>query len=152
MNKRLSRSRSDRMLAGVCAGFANFLGIDPIWVRLFFILLALGDGLGVLIYVILWLVLPNSDSPDASIGLRAGEFSQRVEDMGHDINQAAAHPDRNTVKFMGVSLLVLGLFYLLKVLNLAWLQWFNRELLFPVLLIAAGIALLYRAFTKKDED
>jgi phage shock protein C len=152
MNKRFSRSRSDRMLGGVCGGVAEFLHIDPIWVRLFFILLALGDGIGILIYVILWIVLPNSDNPDSTIGVKAGEFSQRVEEMGRDINQAAVHPNPNTVKFMGVGLLILGVFYLLKVLDLPWLQWFNRELLFPVLLIVGGAALLYRAFKKNDEE
>jgi len=44
---------------------------------------------------------------------------------------------------------IIGFFYLLKLLNLPWLAWFNREMLFPILLIAGGAALLYRAI-KKD--
>jgi phage shock protein C len=152
MNKRFSRSRSDRMLGGVCGGLADFLNIDSIWVRLFFILLVVGDGIGVLIYVILWIILPNSDNPDSSIGVKAGDFSQRVEEMGRDINKAAVNPHPNTVKFIGFGMLALGVFYLLKVLNLPWLQWFNRELLFPIMLIAGGAALLYQALRKNNKE
>jgi phage shock protein C len=140
------------MLSGVCGGLADFLNIDSIWVRLFFILLSLGDGIGILIYIVLWIVVPNSDNPDSTIGFKAGEFSRRVEEMGQDINKAAVHPHPNTVKFIGVGLLALGVFYLLKVLNLPWLQWFNRELLFPVLLIIGGAALLYQALRKNKEE
>ena len=58
--KVLRRSRSDRMLAGVCGGLGNFFGIDPIWFRLLFVILALPGGLpGVLPYLILWLVIPR---------------------------------------------------------------------------------------------
>ena len=148
MNKRFSRSRSDRMLGGVCGGLADFMHVDSIWVRLFFILLTLGDGIGILIYVVLWIILPNSDSPDASVGISPGDFTRRVEDMGRDINHATSNPHPNTVKFIGFVLLALGVFYLLKVLNFPWLQWFNRELLFPVLLIVGGAALLVQAFKK----
>jgi hypothetical protein len=111
----------------------------------------LGDGIGILIYVILWIVLPNSDNPEATIGFKAGEFSQRVEEMGQDINKAATQPQPNTMKFIGFGLIILGLFYFLKVLNLPWLQWFNREMLFPVLLIIGGAVLLYRAIRKNEE-
>ena len=58
--KVLRRSRGDRMLAGVCGGLGNFFGIDPIWFRLLFVILALPGGLpGVLPYLILWLVIPR---------------------------------------------------------------------------------------------
>jgi phage shock protein C len=148
MTKRLMRSRSDRMLAGVCGGLAEYIQIDAVWIRIFFILLSMGDGVGILIYAVLWILLPNSDNPDQSMGFKAGDFSQRIEDMGRDINQATSHPHPNTVKFVGFGLIVVGLFYLLKILNLPWLLWFNRELLFPIVLILAGGALLFRAIRK----
>jgi phage shock protein C len=46
------------MLGGVCGGLGEFFGIDPTLVRLFFVLLALLGGHGVLIYLILWLIVP----------------------------------------------------------------------------------------------
>jgi hypothetical protein len=45
----------------------------------------------------------------------------------------------------------MGLIYLIKVLDLPWLQWFNREMILPILLIAGGAALLYQAIRKNKE-
>ena len=56
--KRLYRSRKDRMIAGVCGGLAQYFGIDPTWVRLIFILLLLAGGSALLVYVIMWLIVP----------------------------------------------------------------------------------------------
>jgi len=59
MSKRLYRSRSDRMLAGVCGGLAEYFGVDPTLVRLLFVLMALAGGPGVLFYIILVLIVPS---------------------------------------------------------------------------------------------
>ena len=60
MEKRLQRSRRDHKLAGVCGGIAEYLGWDPTLVRVLWILLTLAGGSGVLIYLILWLVMPEA--------------------------------------------------------------------------------------------
>ena len=57
-NKKLYRSKSDKMLGGVCAGLGEYLGIDPTLVRLGFVLLALLAGHGILVYLIMWIVVP----------------------------------------------------------------------------------------------
>ena len=56
--KRLTRVEDGRMIAGVCAGLANYLGVDATVVRLIFFLLALFAAGGVLLYLILWLIMP----------------------------------------------------------------------------------------------
>lgn len=56
--KKLYRSRTDRMLAGVCGGLGQYYGIDSTWVRLIFILFLLAGGSALLAYVILWIVVP----------------------------------------------------------------------------------------------
>ncbi len=58
--KKLRRSRSDRMVAGVCAGLAEYFNIDPVLVRLVFVLLALAGGPGVLLYIVLWIIMPEA--------------------------------------------------------------------------------------------
>ncbi|EKD54477.1 MAG: stress-responsive transcriptional regulator [uncultured bacterium] len=59
--KRLYRSRQQRVLAGVCGGVAEYFNVDPTWVRIGFILLCLlGLGAFILVYVIFWLIVPNS--------------------------------------------------------------------------------------------
>jgi phage shock protein C len=57
--KRLFRSRQDRMLGGVCGGLAEYLGLDPTVVRLVFLLLFFLGGQGLLVYLIMWLIVPE---------------------------------------------------------------------------------------------
>jgi phage shock protein C len=58
MNKKLTRSRTDRMIAGVCGGLAEYFDLDPVIVRLVFALFTLAGGAGPLIYLILWIIMP----------------------------------------------------------------------------------------------
>ncbi|WP_430389535.1 PspC domain-containing protein [Dyella sp. 20L07] len=60
MEKRLHRSLNDRKLAGVCGGLAEYLGWDPTLVRLLWVILTLLGGSGILIYLVLWIVMPDS--------------------------------------------------------------------------------------------
>ena len=59
MEKRLTRSTNDRMVAGVAAGLAEYLEIDPVLIRLAFVLLTFAGGPGLLAYLILWLIVPE---------------------------------------------------------------------------------------------
>lgn len=58
--KQLMRSIDNRMIAGVCAGLGDYFNIDPTLVRLIFVALALAGGPGVLLYIILWVVMPEA--------------------------------------------------------------------------------------------
>ncbi|OOG56939.1 PspC domain-containing protein [Rhodanobacter sp. C03] len=60
MEKRLYRSRNDRKLAGVCGGIAEYYGWDPTLVRVAWVMLTLLGGSGILIYLIMWLVMPEA--------------------------------------------------------------------------------------------
>lgn len=59
LNKRLYRSRKDQQIAGVCGGVADYLGVDPTLVRLLWVILALAGGPGLLLYVIMWAIVPE---------------------------------------------------------------------------------------------
>ncbi len=56
--KKLMRSSKNKMIAGVCGGLADYLNLDPTVVRLIFMLLFFLGGHGLLVYLILWLVMP----------------------------------------------------------------------------------------------
>ena len=64
--KRLYRPRDGRVVAGVCAGLAAYFGVDPTLVRLAFALVTVFGGLGVLIYLCAWVVIPE-EGGDGSI-------------------------------------------------------------------------------------
>jgi phage shock protein PspC (stress-responsive transcriptional regulator) len=61
--RRLYRSENDKILGGVCAGLANYLRLDPALMRIIFVLISFGGGFGVLLYIILWMVLPYKALP-----------------------------------------------------------------------------------------
>jgi phage shock protein C len=60
--KKLMRSTSNKMLAGVAAGVAKYLDLDPSLIRVAFVILALLGGPGILLYIILWIVMPEDTS------------------------------------------------------------------------------------------
>jgi phage shock protein C len=68
--KKLYRSRTDQMIAGVCGGLGKYLGIDPTLIRLAFVLLLLfGIGSGLLVYLVMLLLVPL-EPEDAAIAVQ----------------------------------------------------------------------------------
>jgi phage shock protein C len=137
------------MLGGVCAGLGAYLRIDPIFVRIFFVLLAFADGIGVIAYLILWLLLPNETDQegqalDETVRENAGELAEKARSLGSDFSRGfeGAHPQLPMI--IGGSLVVLGFAFLVDNLNIAWLSWVRYEFLWPALLILAGAVLLFR--------
>lgn len=59
-NKRLYRSRTDRKIAGVCGGIAEYLDIDPTVVRLILLIAMICGGVGLAAYIIAWIVMPEN--------------------------------------------------------------------------------------------
>ena len=57
-NKKLYRSRKEKMIAGVCGGLAKYFNTDPTWIRMIFILLLLMGGSALLVYLIMWVIVP----------------------------------------------------------------------------------------------
>lgn len=58
--QRLSRNLNDKVLGGVCSGMGDYWTIDPILFRLLFVVLFFGFGVGLLMYIIMWIVIPKS--------------------------------------------------------------------------------------------
>ncbi len=148
---RLSRSRVDRMLGGVCGGLGRYLGIDSNIVRLFFVLFTLTGGFGVLLYLALWLILPVDDETIEGSGQPFGpaDIGDRARGMGTDLRQAMHNSNPNAAKILGIGLVVVGVVYLLQSLNIPWLRWLRTDIFWPALLILAGAALVFRAVKKE---
>jgi phage shock protein PspC (stress-responsive transcriptional regulator) len=65
-SRRLTRSRTDRKIAGVCGGFAAYSGIDANIVRLVMVLLAVLGGSGVVLYLVAWVIVPAEGAGEAA--------------------------------------------------------------------------------------
>lgn len=59
MAKKLKRSTSDTVIAGVCGGIGNYLDVDPVIVRIVLVMFTLLGGAGLLFYVVCWICMPS---------------------------------------------------------------------------------------------
>ena len=146
---RLYRSKTNTMIAGVCGGLGEHLGIDPTLVRLVFILLTLISGVGLLLYLVLLILVPQGgqDKPavDEIAAPMVAEAGAGNTGQPHASPAEGKAPEtRNVTLFLGIALIVFGAAYLLRNLNFRWFRWFGWHTFWPLILIAIGLAVLVR--------
>ena len=102
-NTRLTRSDTDRLLAGVCGGIAAYVGVDPILIRAAFLILLFASGIGLPMYLIMWVIMPLAGSLHKS-----GEavVQDNFEDMGMTVSKSMNRLGRPGT--VGVILVSLG--------------------------------------------
>jgi signal transduction histidine kinase len=123
----LRRDLGRRWLGGVCAGLAERLGVDPLVVRVAFLAAAMAGGLGIALYLLAWVAIP------------AG---QRTE------TKRRVPTDRGSVEIaIGVAFLTLSLLLAFRALDI----WFSDAIVWPLVLVAAGGALLWRQSTRQEK-
>ena len=93
---RLARSTSDKVIGGVCSGFAHYFGIDPVIVRVLALVLVFAGGISIILYPVLWLIMPAtySSQPPVSEGWQEmQQFGQQVKGQVQGaFNSSAAQP------------------------------------------------------------
>jgi phage shock protein C len=159
MEKRLYRSRNERMISGVCGGLALYFNTDPTIVRLIFILTIPFGGIGIIAYIILSLVVPLENSqttePKDTIRENVQEIKETAETIGKDIKSTfdTSSENRETSKYyrppnsiliIGIVILAVGIIALLFTvgpLHVVW--WFRWDYLWPILLIAIGLLIIF---------
>lgn len=140
-NVKLYRSTTDRMIGGVCGGLGSYLGIDSVFVRLLFVLLLFGSNFGFILYLVLWIVIPEEGK---DYGFKEESVGERVKSMGNDIQQAVTQPHPQSGLILGIGLIAVGGFLFLDRMNFTWLEWVNLDIAWPILLIIGGVVLLFR--------
>jgi len=83
--KRLYRDTENPVIAGVCSGVAAFFGVDPIVIRIIFIALMFARGFGLLLYIILWIVVPRALTPKQKLEMRGQPVT--LSNMGKNISE-----------------------------------------------------------------
>ena len=126
--RRLYRSREDRVLAGVCGGLGEYLGVDAVLIRIAALVLVFAGGAGILLYVIGWIAMPEAPEPGTPEAERAAIAAPREHTSG-----AFA---------LGLLFIVLGALFLV---DEAWSDFLAWKYVWPVALIVVGAAVLVRA-------
>ena len=138
MEPRLMRSESDRVIAGVCGGIAAYLGVDPVLVRLAFVLLIPAGGVGVPLYLILMIIMPSESDVDLP---HAAAVEKNLENLGETVSsgveRARQHPQGPL--YAAILLIGMGVYFLFE--NLGWI---NGSIFWPLALILLGVFLLVR--------
>ncbi|MDP4224056.1 MAG: PspC domain-containing protein [Bacteroidota bacterium] len=75
--KKMYRNPDDKIISGVCGGIGAYLGIEPVWVRLLFILFACFFALGIFVYIALWIALPDARNDAQKREMYGGDFRNR---------------------------------------------------------------------------
>ncbi len=142
MAKKMYRSRSDRVLGGVCGGLAQYLDVDANLIRAAFVAFALLTGVGVVVYLVLWLLVPLEGEAEGSAREVAAAGAAEIADKAKELAQAVKRSRLGMAAWVGLALILLGL--LLLFWNLGLLVWWWRvwAVAWPVVLVALGLALL----------
>ncbi len=144
MERRLYRSRKNRVIAGVAGGIGEYFDIDPVFIRVIFVLATLAGASGILAYIILWIVVPN-ERFDFESKLQTAEGGTVMEDK--NLSREYGYRKRHNSLTGGVVLIVLGLLFLAN----NYLPHFDFSDTWPLILIAIGVALIFGSIHKDEK-
>lgn len=127
MEKKLQRDTQHKVIGGVCAGLANYFGMDATLLRLLLAFMILFAGTGLWLYIILWIVMPACRFESSSDG---------VETFVSETSQA---PKKNSGSMViGLTFIGLGALGLLH----RFVPEFNWQMIWPIALIVLGLILI----------
>lgn len=146
MKKKLYRSRTDRVLGGVCSGLAEHFNVDPVLVRVIFIAAAIGGGFGVLAYLIFWIVTPEAPYPAYEEAAADIKWTETTDNQNNSVS--VTNNSKQGSIIAGTVLILLGALFLADEL----LPDFDFGRYWPLILIAIGVGLLLGVRSNKKED
>jgi phage shock protein C len=153
MHKRLYRSKTNKVITGVCGGIAEYIAIDPVIVRLLWIAISFAFGTGILIYIIASIIMPekrsdsiNGEDEDSTVNQHAGDdFSaESFEAQSAEWRETPKYDKGRTRMVLGIVLVLIGLLALTK----EFFNWLDFKLFWPVVLVIAGALILFKGGKK----
>ena len=146
--RKLCRSTHDRIIAGVCAGLAEHFETDPVLLRVIFVVLAFAGGSGVLLYVILWLVLPDENfvgsaraqaQPLHSSAYHGARRLSSLDDHLADLRARMQGSHNHAHGFLGTIVVIFGAFLLLD----GFYPQINFSQVIGIIVILFGVVLIF---------
>jgi phage shock protein PspC (stress-responsive transcriptional regulator) len=147
MNRRLYRSRTDRVLAGVAAGVANWLNADPALVRVAWVILAfVTSGLAVLVYVVMAFVVSEEPMVRRAAGDVAAGTNAAAEPVTETMTTETQPRESNGPLILGILLVGIGLVFLVR----EYIPALDWDRLWPIAIIAVGGLLLVNSMRRRE--
>lgn len=148
--KRLTRSTLDKVVCGVCGGLGEYLSIDPIIIRLLFVILTMSGGSGILIYLILCIILPEKASLGKTtkevVAENSNNLEKTIEDVAENVKAMASL--RNTQTWLGIGIIIIGSMFMANnvgLFDVGSLMRIVARMLWPLAIIAIGIIILSKS-------
>lgn len=137
--KKLTRSTTDSVVAGVCGGIAAYFSVDVTLVRLAFVLMTLWGGSGVPIYSILWIIMP-ADRSGSTSGVQ--QIDGVIQSQAGTTTSSSPRQRSLFAIVVGSALMLFGLSSIVQLL-FPWygVQW---ELVWPAVIIAFGLMIMVK--------
>lgn len=132
-SRKLYRSGTDYILAGVAGGLAHYLNVDPVIIRLVFVALTFGGGSGIIIYIVLAFILPKE--PGEATPVNREDKVVQADNIGVSGKSDSGH------NLVAMILILLGVILLSNQLIPNWFRW---DIFWPLAIILAGVYLLLR--------
>ena len=137
--KKLYRSKTNRIIFGVCGGLGEYFEIDPIIIRIIFILFTITGGVGIILYFAMALIIPSEEGKKSNV-------AEEVQELANEAKKSAWI--KNSRNIFGLIIVLIGMNILFKqVFDLDFFRWINWGVFWAVLIIALGIRLI---FNNKD--
>jgi phage shock protein C len=76
--KKVYRSREDKIIAGVCGGIAEYLDVDSVWIRLVAVLLVFLSGIGLVMYIVAWIIMPKNPNQKMAEDTKAEKVVEKI--------------------------------------------------------------------------
>lgn len=135
--KQLYRSVHNRRIAGVAGGIAEYFGVDPTPIRLLWLLAIILGGTGILVYLIAWLVIPEAPAAETAESQPANTDNSSLTEPAEGRDWFQNHRQTGFT-YVGIFLILLGVFFLLNVI----LPWRLTRFSWAFLLVALGVLLI----------
>lgn len=139
MQKKLYRSKKEKMLGGVAGGLGQYFDVDPVLVRVLFVITTFMSGTGAIAYLILWIITPVEPSLAYEMN-GTEEHKNNIEDTASDVHFEDVKTKEKTNKriFGGVTLILIGMVFLAN--NI--FPNFDFMDILPLILIGLGASIL----------
>lgn len=143
--KRLYRSETNSVIAGVAGGLGEFFNIDPVIFRILLVLSVTAGGMGLIVYILMWIFIPTKSrlglSAEKSIEQNVEELTSKAEQFGQEMERYFQTDSVRTCG--GITLLVLGVILLTGTLGIVSIfsVW---NVMWPVAIIGLGLLIIIR--------